>query len=64
MATATREFPATTGQREYECPCGHLLQVFGGGHHRIYFEPANRKLDHPIMNGLCPQCGLELPGKN
>jgi hypothetical protein len=40
-----------------------LLQVFGLGHHRIYFEPANRRLDDPIMNGLCPQCGLGLPGK-
>jgi hypothetical protein len=40
------------------------LRVFGGGHHRIYFEPASRRLDDPIMNGLCPQCELPLPGKS
>jgi rubredoxin len=56
--------PATTGRREYECRrCGHVLEVFGLGHHRIYFEPANLRLDDPIMNGLCPECGLGLPGK-
>jgi hypothetical protein len=63
VATVTTKSPAASGQREYACPCGHLLQVFGGGHHRIYFEPASRRLDNPIMNGLCPQCGLGLPGK-
>jgi ssDNA-binding Zn-finger/Zn-ribbon topoisomerase 1 len=48
----------------YECPrCGHKLRVFGGGRHRIYFEPGNAALDDPIMNGKCPECGLGLPGK-
>ncbi len=48
----------------YECSrCGHVLRVFGGGRHRIYFEPGNTRLDDPIMDGHCPECGLGLPGK-
>jgi ssDNA-binding Zn-finger/Zn-ribbon topoisomerase 1 len=48
----------------YVCPqCGHTLRVFGGGRHRVYFEPTNTALDDPIMNGKCPECGLGLPGK-
>jgi hypothetical protein len=49
---------------EYRCDCGHVLQVFGGGRHRVYFEPGNARLDDPVMNRLCPVCGLDLPGKN
>jgi hypothetical protein len=76
MATAIRQVqPATQlpsvelspvdDQRgEYRCTCGHALRVFGGGRHRIYFEPANTKLDDPVMNRACPQCGNALPGKN
>ena len=27
------------------CECGDVLRVFGGGRHRVYFEPGNTKLD-------------------
>ena len=49
---------------KYRCECGHLLRVFGGGRHRVYFEPANTRLDDPVMNRACPACGRGLPGKN
>ena len=49
---------------EYRCECGHLLRVFGGGRHRVYFEPGNTRLDDPVMNRACPACGRTLPGKN
>ena len=65
MATAVQE--RSTSERDtgvYQCPCGHRLRVFGGGRHRIYFEPANQLLDDPVMNGVCPNCGRGLPGKN
>jgi hypothetical protein len=79
MATATRKVPATVElptveptslslvdgpHSDYRCTCGHALRVFGGGRHRIYFEPANTQLDDPVMNRICPQCGDTLPGKN
>jgi hypothetical protein len=49
---------------EYRCECGHVLRVFGGGRHRVYFEPTNTRLDDPVMNRVCPACERELPGKN
>ncbi len=49
---------------EYRCECGHALRVFGGGRHRVYFELADSRLDDPIMDRACPQCGRGLPGKN
>jgi hypothetical protein len=48
----------------YCCECGHVLQVFGRGRHRVYFEPSNQRLDDPVMDGACTQCGHGLPGKN
>ena len=48
----------------YRCSCGHELRVFGGGRHRVYFEPADARLDDPVMNRVCPACGCGLPGKN
>ncbi|MGH2842815.1 MAG: hypothetical protein ACRDKL_04430 [Solirubrobacteraceae bacterium] len=48
----------------YRCECAQVLQVFGGGRHRVYFEPGNTALDDPVMNGVCPECGRGLPGKN
>jgi hypothetical protein len=45
------------------CSCGHALRVFGGGRHRVYFEPGAR-LDDPVLSRLCPGCGRALPGKN
>jgi len=37
--------------------------VFGGGRHRVYFEMGDSRLDDPVMDGACPQCGHRLPGK-
>jgi hypothetical protein len=48
---------------EYRCECGHVLRVFGGGRHRVYFEPRNAPLNDPVMNRVCPECGRGLPGK-
>jgi len=48
----------------YRCECGHVLRVFGGGRHRVYFELGDSRLDDPVMDGACPQCGHRLPGKN
>jgi len=47
----------------YRCDCGYELRVFGTGRHRVYFQPADARLDDPVMNGSCPDCGRELPGK-
>ena len=51
-------------RREHRCECGHVLRVFGGGRHQVYFEPGDERLDDPVMNGACPGCGRGLPGKN
>lgn len=48
----------------YRCGCGHVLKVFGGGRHRVYFELGDSRLDDPVMNRVCPACGRGLPGKN
>ncbi len=66
MATATEPpVSAAVGRRgEYRCECGNVLRVFGGGRHRVYFEPVNTQLDDPVMNRACPACGRGLPGKN
>ncbi len=48
----------------YRCECGHALRVFGGGRHRVYFELADKDLDDPVMNRVCPACQRGLPGKN
>lgn len=49
----------------YSCPeCGHVLRVFGGGRHRVYFDLGDERLDDPVMNGVCPECGRGLSGKN
>jgi hypothetical protein len=48
----------------YRCECEHVLQVFGGGRHRVYFELGDSRLEDPVMNRSCPACGHGLPGKN
>jgi hypothetical protein len=49
----------------YTCPqCEHVLRVVGLGRHRVYFEPTDQLLDDPVMDRVCPSCGLGLPGKN
>jgi hypothetical protein len=47
----------------HRCECGHVLRVYGGGRHRVYFEPDDVRFDDPVMNGDCPQCGRGLPDK-
>jgi hypothetical protein len=70
MATATQMAPVETPQVEsadtgaYRCECGHELNVFGGGRHRVYFETTDVALKDPIMNRVCPACDRGLPGKN
>ena len=54
----------TARRGEYRCECGHVLRVFGGGRHRVYFEPDNESMGDPVMNGVCSECGRGLPGKN
>jgi predicted RNA-binding Zn-ribbon protein involved in translation (DUF1610 family) len=51
--------------REYACvECGHVLAMSGGGRHRVYFEPDDERRVNPVMDGLCPECGHGLPGRN
>ncbi len=78
MATATHEAPVARPDEadpsstsaisprsgEYHCACGHALRVFGVGRHRIYFEAGSARLDAPVMNRACSQCGRGLPGMN
>ena len=49
---------------QYTCAtCGHELQMFGSGRHRIYFEVSDAAFADPVMAGVCPDCHHELPGK-
>jgi ribosomal protein S27AE len=51
--------------RTYTCPeCGHVLRVSGLGRHRVYFELDDERAENPVMNRVCPECGLGLPGKS
>ena len=65
---APTEDPLVSGssdrKAEHRCECGHVLRVFGGGRHRVYFEPRDTRLDDPVMNRVCPECDRDLPGKN
>jgi hypothetical protein len=48
----------------YNCTaCGHAMRVIGLGRHRVYFDPSDQRLDDPIMDRRCPNCGHGLPGK-
>jgi hypothetical protein len=67
QAVAPAEPPVTAASElrdQYHCECGHVLRVFGGGRHRRYFELTDSRLDDPVMDRACPQCGRGLPGKN
>jgi len=67
IAPTDRALPAADPQLRprYTCPrCGHLLRVSGLGRHRVYFELDDERLDDPVMNRVCPECGHGLPGKN
>ncbi len=76
MATAIKEFPPIGESHgaapadpsrqlgDYRCECGNVLRTFGGGRHRVYFEPVSTGRGDPVMNGACPSCGRGLPGKN
>jgi hypothetical protein len=48
----------------HRCECGRLLRVFGGGRHRVFFEPGDVALADPVLTGVCAGCGRRLPGKN
>jgi hypothetical protein len=65
--SAAPEEPTVAGivdrRGEYRCECGEVLRVFGGGRHRVYFDPANTQFEDPVMNGACPACGRGLRGK-
>ncbi len=70
-ATLIAPLESTTPSRHrdarqtYSCAeCEHLLRVSGLGRHRVYFELDDKRLDDPVMNGVCPACGHGLPGKN
>jgi hypothetical protein len=76
MATATKRIAAghaevsqlavpalTAARREHRCECGHTLRVFGLGRHRLYYEPSDTRLNNPVMNRSCPECGRGLQGK-
>jgi hypothetical protein len=50
--SATAVIPEASRERAgaamYSCPaCGHRLQVYGGGRHRIYFELDDARLSGP-----------------
>jgi ribosomal protein S27AE len=30
----------------------------------VYFELDDDRVDHPVINRVCPGCGHGLPGKN
>jgi hypothetical protein len=67
IAPTERPLPAANPRVRppYSCPrCRHLLRVFGVGRHRVYFELGDERVDHPVMNRVCPECGHGLPGKN
>ena len=53
--------PSVDRRGEYRCECGHVLRVFGGGRHRVYFETTNTRLDDPAMDRVCPGCGRGCP---
>jgi rubredoxin len=69
MATATPTMEPRASDAEHRdrtvwrCNCGHALREFGGGRHRVYFEPGAQSED-PVLNRVCPACGRPLPGKN
>jgi hypothetical protein len=48
---APRERSAPSEQPDprpaYRCECGHVLRVFGGGRHRVYFALGDLHSDDP-----------------
>ena len=47
----------------FNCPrCKHPFHVSGLGRHRVYSELSDEAHERPVMDGLCPECGLGLPG--
>jgi len=76
MATATKRIPArhaevsppavpalTAVRGEHRSECEHTLRVFGLGRHRVYYKPGDTRLNNPVMNRSCPECGRGLQGK-
>lgn len=62
-ASASTASASAAGRGDYRCDCGHILRVFGLGRHRVYFEPGDARLDNPVMDRVCPECGRGLQGK-
>jgi hypothetical protein len=52
---------AAPSAEHYRCLCRHVFQVFGLGRHRRYYELADRGLQRPVMERVCPSCQRELP---
>jgi hypothetical protein len=67
-AALTKDEPtnvtAARPAERYRCLCEHVLQVFGPGRHRRYYELADRGWERPVMGRVCPSCQRRLPGKN
>jgi hypothetical protein len=65
---APRERSARSEQPDrgsaYQCECGHVLWVLGGGRHRVYFELSDSPLGDPAMSRVRPAYGDGLPGEN
>jgi hypothetical protein len=55
---------APVGDLSIAASAGTSCGVFGGGRHRVYFEPSNVRLDDSVMNRVCLACGRGLPGKD
>jgi hypothetical protein len=64
IADAPDHATAAPPAEHYRCQCQHVLQVFGLGRHRRYYELADRGWQHPVMGRVCPSCQRGLPGKN
>ena len=62
-ASASTASASAAGRGDYRCDCGHILRVFGLGRHRVYFEPGDARLDNPVMDRVCPECGRGLHRK-
>lgn len=63
VADAPARRRGTVSGGAYECECGQMLRVLGGGRHAVFFMPDTTRSDQPIMNRVCPACGRGLPGK-
>lgn len=47
--------------RRYRCQCQQVLQFFGGGRHRRFYELDDLRCLDPLMTRRCPSCQRWLP---